>query len=149
METGREQTRRGRIALGLVGGLLVLSLGFGLLGWRNFHRASDHLEAVKARLARQGRGLDAQGCIGAVLAWRKRCAVTKSLCDAFAPRVMRSCLAARDRSAYCRTLTKLPGTTHFGYRDCQRRGVTRKTKKACAAAFRMLHIHCRGGRRGL
>lgn len=127
--------------------MFSLSAIMGVMAFANFQSTDRYLRAVERGMRQQGKKLTVDGCVDAVVTWRKGCQGARVLCDSFAPRVMRACLEARDRRAYCAKLPPLTEGPRFGWRDCQRRGVTRKTKKACAAAFRMVHIHCRGGRR--
>lgn len=125
-----------------------ISAILGVMAYANFKATNRYLRSVERGMRERGKTLTVDGCVDAVINWRKECRGSKILCNSYAPRVMRACLEARDRRAYCAKLPPITDGPRFGWRDCEKRGVTRKTKKACAAAFRMLHIHCRGGRRG-
>jgi hypothetical protein len=130
-----------------VGGLLILSVLMGVLALRNYLNTDRYLHGVLRDMAKRGKGLTAEQCVDAVLRWRKECRGSRVLCDNFSGRVMRTCLEARDRRAFCERLPADSTTTHFGYQDCKDRGVTRQTKRACASAFRMIDVHCRRLRR--
>ncbi|MFH2008038.1 MAG: hypothetical protein ABI333_15760 [bacterium] len=115
--------------------------------FRSYLRADHYLAGVLRTMERRGKTLSAEGCVDAVIYWRKECRGARVLCDNFSSRVMATCLKARDRRVYCRTLPRYTASTRFGYRDCRKRSVTRQTKRACAAAFRMIDFHCRQLRR--
>jgi len=130
--------------LGLVAFMAVGSAALAGFAVYNYHRSNAYLKRVLVDMRRTGARTTAEGCVDHILAWRKTCPLSRVLCDNFAPRAMKICLQARDRTGYCRSLPPLRGTTRFGYRDCVARKMTRKTRNACAAAFRMLDQYCRG-----
>jgi hypothetical protein len=146
--TSRKPRSKRAFTAALVGLILVTSVSLAGLALHNYHRSDAYLERVASQIRRAGARTTAEGCVERILDWRTTCPLSNVLCDNFAPRAMRVCLQARDRSGYCRSLPRRRGTTRFGYHDCQQRGMTRETRKACASAYRMLDQHCRRLRRG-
>lgn len=122
--------------------LFALSVVIGVVAYWRFIASDRYLRADLKRLAAQGKQLTVEGCVDATLAWGRSCKAMKSLCDATAPEMMGKCLAARDRSSYCRRLGTTGHDTHFGFKECKARGVDRKSKKTCATAYRAIATHC-------
>jgi hypothetical protein len=141
--TRRPPRSKRRFTAALVGLVLVASVALAALTLHNYHRSEAYLERVASQMRRAGARTTAEGCVERILAWRERCPLSGVLCDNFAPRAMRMCLEAGDRRGYCRSLPPRRGTSRFGYQDCQDKGVTSETRKACASAYRMLDQHCR------
>lgn len=135
---GREK-HRGWLVIGV---LLLVATVVGVLSYWRFIVSDRHLRADIARMERRGASIGVEQCIDEVVRWAGRCKAMKSLCDAEAPRLADVCLAARDRSAYCAQLGDRHRETSFGFKECQARKVTRKTKKACATAYRAIANHC-------
>lgn len=119
-----------------------LALIIGCLGYWRFIVSDRFLRDDVLSMQKQGKTLSVEGCVDAVVLWASRCRAMKSLCDATAPRMMDVCLAAGNRSAYCRKLGQSGNDTHFGFEECRARKVKRKTKKACASAYRAIANHC-------
>ena len=145
-EPERQTKKRGKLAFaaGLVGLIVLASVSLGVFALHNYNQTDAYLKRVLREMRETGAETTAEGCIDRIMRWRASCRLSNVLCDNFSPRAMQACLAAKDRTGYCRSLPQDRGTTRFGYRDCKRRKMTRKTRKACASAYRMLDQYCRG-----
>jgi hypothetical protein len=128
----------------LLGGLFMVSVAVGIMGWLRFTASEQELTTSIQRMAQRGSQLTPTQCIDAVLAWRIECTAMKNLCDASVYRMMESCLAGADRRKYCAENEAAMSATSFGYGDCAQRGLDRGGKKACAAAYRALDAYCKG-----
>lgn len=137
-----EERRRSNSWKIVVAVLFALSTVIGVLAYWRFIVSDRFLREDLEKMARVGRSLSVEQCVDATVAWAGTCRAMKSLCDATGPQLMRTCLAARDRSDYCNHLGDRAKETHFGFKECKARKVTRKTKKACAAAYRAIASHC-------
>lgn len=121
---------------------LLGSLAIALYALRSFHNSERYLAKTLTSMREVGRLLTPPQCVEHVLAWRKRCTLMRSLCDAYVPRAMGACLEARKRVSYCAVIKDRPKTTHYGFRQCKARHLKRRMKKACAAVFRQINAHC-------
>lgn len=131
----------GRLVIGL---LLLLSAVVGVVAYWRFIVSDRYLRADLNRLSTRGKRLSVEGCVDATVTWASRCQAMKSLCDATGPEMMTRCLAANDRTAYCARLGRTGADTHFGFKECKARHVNRKTKSACADAYRAIATYCDG-----
>lgn len=122
--------------------LFALSIVIGVVAYWRFIVSDRFLRDDLEQMAQRGRSLSVEQCVDATVEWAGSCRAMKSLCDATGPQLMRTCLAARDRSEYCDSLGDRARETRFGFKECKARKVTRKTKKACAAAYRAIASHC-------
>ena len=120
-----------------------MSVGMGVFASRRYARSQETLRTEYRRMLRRGKVLSAEQCVDEVLVFRRNCGTLKSLCDAFAPRLMEACLKGRDRRRYCASLPADTVRTRFGYLRCKRRGVDRRTRKACYGAYRLIAATCR------
>ncbi|MCZ7587010.1 MAG: hypothetical protein M5R36_28715 [Deltaproteobacteria bacterium] len=77
------------------------------------------------------------------MAWRRTCSAMSTECDASVDRLVRACLGAKDRRAYCRDLGDRSSSTHFGYQECVPYEKDRPLKKACALGFRVIDRFCK------
>jgi hypothetical protein len=142
MSEGRKQVNR-QSALVFVAVLLLFSVGMGLVASRRYARSQNYLRSEYRRMLRRGKALSAEQCVDEVLGFRRNCRTLKSLCDAFAPRLMAACFSGGDRSRYCASLPADTVRTRFSYLRCKRRGVDRRTRKACYGAYRLIAATCR------
>lgn len=128
------------IGILILGGLMALQM----------HRAYTHgervVQAALPVLAEQGKALDAEGCIDAVLAWHKQCDATAVICNHGVKQAMYHCLKAQDRAQQC---TALPASESMDgkwvFITCKERGsLCKRTKDcACADAYRAFDSFCR------
>lgn len=126
----------------------IFALG-GLMTWQ-MHRAYVHGEKVVQAsfplLAEQGRSLDPEGCIDAVIAWHKQCDATAVMCNSGVKQAMFHCLKSQDRREGC---AKLPASESMDgkwvFVTCKDRGSQCKRTKdcACADAYRAFDSFCR------
>jgi hypothetical protein len=126
----------------VVGVLLVLATAIGVLAYWRFTVSEGYLRLDLDQVYADGSRLSVEQCVDETLRWGGHCKAMKSLCDASAPRIMHACLMARDRRATCEELGDSIRDTHFGFKECKARGVTRKNKKTCASAYRAIAGHC-------
>lgn len=130
----------------LVGGLLAASVILGGFTYRRYVGSEKLVRAVAAELADTGRTLDGEGCVSWVLDWDRRCSALKIVCDEATRPLLQTCLQARDRTDYCRSLgPKLD--THFSFERCRLRGYTRRDH-GCAEAYLEVVDHCLAPTRG-
>jgi hypothetical protein len=124
----------------LVGGLLAVSVILGGLTYRRYVSAELLVRATAAELAERGRTLDGEECVGWVLDWGRRCQALTIVCDEATRPLVLTCLQARDRTEWCRSLgPKLD--THFSFERCRQRGYSRKNHR-CAEAYLAAVGHC-------
>lgn len=128
--------------------VMLLAALIGVMAYWRFIVSDRHLRADLEAMAERGAQLTAEQCVDATLSWAAGCQAMKSLCDASAQLIAHRCLDGRDRSTYCAGLGEAIYDTKFGYKECQARGVTRTTKKTCAAAYRAIAAHCHKLRKG-
>jgi hypothetical protein len=126
----------------VVVGLMVFATAVGVLAYWRFIVSDRYLRHDIAAMALAGRSLTVEQCVDRTVSWASSCRAMKSLCVATGPHLMRTCLAARERDAYCAKLGTRGEDTHFGFKECEARGVDRKNKKTCAAAYRAIVTHC-------
>jgi hypothetical protein len=124
----------------LVAGLLAASVILGGLTYRRYTGSERVVRAVAAELAAKGRTFDGEECVGWVLDWGQRCPALKIVCDEATKPLVQTCLQARDRTDYCRSLgPKLD--THFSFERCRERGYSRRNH-LCAEAYLTVVGHC-------
>lgn len=138
--TGSPQRRHAGFLV--VAGILLISTIMGVLSFRSYLASEKYLIEARENMAQEGSRLTSDQCVDAVLQWAPQCSAMKSLCDASVPRMMHSCLAARDRRADCMNLGASSRDTHFEYRQCQARGVDKKMRKTCGNTYQALVAHC-------
>lgn len=133
---------QGRSAKALVASLVAAATLIGVVAFWRFSTSERFLSGVMVEVRDKGKTATPEQCVDEVVRQAAKCEAMKSLCDASAPRWMNACLRGTDRSAYCASLGSAPRATSFGYEACKRREVDRRTKKACASAYRAIAAHC-------
>jgi len=124
--------------------LLGLSIVFGAtIAWR-LRTSESHLTGAVADMETRGVELDVAGCLDATIEWYSGCEAMAGLCDQSIARVMGACLSGGDHSEYCEGVRRQSYTTRFGNDDCrsEERGLDRHLRRACAASYRAIHVHC-------
>jgi hypothetical protein len=130
----------------LVVGLLAASVILGGMTFRRYTSSEKLVRAVAADLDTRGRSMDGEECVGWVLEWGRSCPALKIVCDEAIRPLVKTCLQARDRTDYCRSLgPKLD--THFSFERCRLRGYTRRDH-GCAEAYLEVVDHCLAPTRG-
>lgn len=128
------------IGIMVLGGLMAVQMH------RAYVRGEQVVRAALPQLEAQGRTLDSEGCIDAVITWHKQCDATAVMCNKGVLQAMFHCLKAQDRSADCK---KLPASEELDgkwvFVTCKERGTQcRRTKDcACADAYRAFDSFCR------
>jgi hypothetical protein len=137
-----------RLVLGVVC-VLVVVLGF-VAYWRYTVSERAFAEAL-TEMDRVGPTVDTEGCVTAVLEWRRTCAANKPLCDEGVARVMTHCLVGRDRGEYCDGLDLSSAKAQWVWNKCLDRGTPCENRKscACADAYRTIDSFCRYGQEGV
>lgn len=137
-----------KLVLGVVGTLAVV---FGVLAYWRYTVSENHFAEVIAAMDRDGKQLDTEGCIDAVIDWHAHCEANKPLCDNGIPQVMTHCLAAQDRSQACETLDLSTAKAKWVYASCIDRGTPCRNKKKCpcADAYRTVDSFCRHDQKGV
>lgn len=120
-----------------------------LMAWqmhRAYVRGELVVQAALPGFEEQGKGLDAEGCIDAVLAWHKQCDATAVMCNKGVLQAMYHCLKPQDRAADCKKLPVAEGMDgKWVFITCKDRGTPCKRSKdcACADAYRAFDSFCR------
>ena len=123
--------------------ILGTSCVMGVVAYSKYRSSEKILWQDLAHFRQIGTQLSSEECINEVIEWRNNCLAMKSLCDISVPRMMETCLASQNREKYCVELGTIPSDTHFGFKECQNRHLNSKTKKACAASYRIIDSHCK------
>jgi hypothetical protein len=126
----------------LVGGLLAASLLLGTQAYRRFLSSERELRAAGAAAHAAGATRDPEGCVTDALAFGRRCGAISNMCEEAIGPLVRTCLEAQDRTAFCRALGPSISDTHFTFARCQARGLTRRDHR-CAEAYLALVADCR------
>lgn len=122
--------------------LMTVATAMGVLAFWRFSESDRFLSHVMGEMEGVGKSASAEQCVDEVVKRAATCEAMKSLCDASAPRWMGACLRGQDRAAYCSRLGDKPKATSFGFKACKDRHVDRRTKSACASAYRSIAAHC-------
>jgi hypothetical protein len=134
---------RGRSARLILLIMLSISLALGVLAYWRYQQSEHFIRGSMTAFERRGTEASVEQCVDEVISWTEECSAIIGLCDASVSRMMNACLRGQDRSRYCAGVpSSATADTRFGYPECKRRGVKGRTKKACAAAYRMLAAHC-------
>ena len=132
----------------ILGSCVFVSLIAGAWAFHMLNVSQKFVKISLAEVALKGKTSSVDDCVSVTMEWYKTCEAMKSLCDSSVSRVMRQCLIGQDRQNDCVELGQLTMDTHFGFKECQARGVTRFTRKACANAFRAIDHHCTALKKG-
>jgi len=135
----------------VLGSIAVLSVVLGVFAYWRYVVSERHFARTVVEMDEQGKRLDVDGCIAAVLAWHKRCEANKSLCDQGVPRVMMHCLRGQDRKNDCSELDVSAATAQWVFNRCKDRGTPCANRKSCpcADAYRALDSFCRYDQEGI
>lgn len=153
---GEAPTRSARGAWIVLSCVFTLSIILGGIAWSNYKGSERHIKAELEALETQGKTLDTDGCVGAVLDWHARCEAMKSLCDHAIPLAVTHCLQSAPRDAFCSTLNaEQLSTGEWTYKMCADRGISREKGKgrssvrACGTAYGAVNNYCLNGERGI
>lgn len=134
---------RGRSARLVLLVVFSLSSVLGVLAYWRYQQSERFIRGSIAAFGVRGAKATVEQCVDQVVVWTESCRAMIGLCDASVSRMMNACLKGQDRSQACAAiLPNATADTRFGHEACIKRGVTRRTKKACAAAYRMIAAHC-------
>ncbi len=135
----------------VLGGVAVIVVLLGAVGYRQLVRSRDHFAAVTTQMDAVGKTVDAEGCVTEVLKWHGECAANKPLCDNGVPMVMTHCLLGRDRTPTCESLDLSSAKAQWVFDRCEERGNGCSNRKncACASAYRAIDSFCRHGQEGV
>jgi len=122
--------------------LLTVATAMGVVAFWRFSESDKFLSHVMVEMENAGKTSSPEQCVDEVVKHASTCEAMKSLCDSSAPRWMEACLRGQDRVGYCSTLGDTPKATSFGFKACKDRQVDRRTKGACASAYRAIAAHC-------
>jgi hypothetical protein len=132
------KSRTNQIVLVIFGCSVII----GIFAYRQYVVSKNFLQADKAYFQSIGKTINSEGCVDEIVHWYSNCKAMKSLCDVSTPKMMDFCLLGQPRKDDCNRYGPNTSDTHFGYPQCQARNVTRKTKKPCALAYRVIDKHC-------
>ena len=160
----RPETRK---ILAIIGGIvLLLTVVFSItiVGHHRTYREyrTSTLGQEDARAPWNTEAFEVDECAAFAIDWTMQCPGIAPWCQAEVTVVMESCLASRDRGAYCDEVGDKILSTRFGYdacksarverfgahESCQDREVEadryacRHFKKYCAGAYRSIASHC-------
>ncbi|MEY2987099.1 MAG: hypothetical protein RJB13_620 [Pseudomonadota bacterium] len=127
----------------VLSGVAILSFLMAGLTSYTYRQTDVHLAETYERVSALGANATAEQCIDDMVQWIPKCDGMKALCEGAVPRVMASCLKARDRSAECQALINRPADAHFGFKECAARGLSRSLNKVCGNSYKALDLHCR------
>jgi hypothetical protein len=122
--------------------LSLVALGAGIQGFVMLQKSQKYMKSSLEESSRAGVHSSGEQCVDFTMNWYARCEAMKSLCDGSVGRVMIKCLESQERAGFCASLGDKTRDTHFGYKECQARGVDRWNKKACAETFRTIDRYC-------
>ncbi|MCA9654920.1 MAG: hypothetical protein H6712_16810 [Myxococcales bacterium] len=136
-----------RLVLGVMSVVVVV---LGVLAYWRYVVSENHFAEVMARMDEQGKVLDTEGCIDAVLDWHAHCEANKPLCDNGVPHVLTHCLAGQDRSSTCESLDLSSAKAQWVFNSCLERGTPCQNQKkcVCADAYRAIDSYCRHDQQG-
>jgi len=129
----------------VLGTVAALSVGLGVLAFRNYSHAETKLRAEFVEAQRIGATATPEQCVDATVRWYDQCDAMQTLCDMSVSRYMQGCLRAADRTAFCAKLPPETRATTYGFHECEARGITRKTRarwKACGLTYRTIVNEC-------
>lgn len=134
--------------LGIVG---VLAVVLGITAYWRYTISENWFAQSLPELGEAGKHTDVEGCVDAVIEWRKTCEANEPLCDNGVPRAMTHCLMADDRAPTCASLGDRPASSKWVFSSCADRGTPCKNRKkcACADAYRALDSFCRHDQKGV
>ncbi len=135
----------------VLGGIAILAVVLGAVGYGQLVRSRDHFAEATAMMDELGKELDTEGCVSAVLEWHGECAANKPLCDNGVPMVMTHCLLGRDRAQACESFDLSSAKAKWVFNRCEERGTPCTNRKtcACASAYRAIDSFCRHGQEGV
>lgn len=134
----------------VIASVFTLATVLGVVAFWRFEVSSSYIHASLAEFDQRGPSLDADGCVGEVLAWNARCEAMKSMCDQAIPMVMEHCLAGKERKEACAALPLEDAPrAQWTYERCAAHEVTRRNKKVCTSAYRAMVQYCHTGERGV
>lgn len=110
-----------------------------------FNRSEAEILQSLKDLESRGASLDVEGCVDAVIDWRRNCEANKVMCNQSVALAMAHCLVPQDRSDACMSLMRTGATGQWVFDVCQERGTPCevRSKCVCADAYRALHSYCR------
>jgi hypothetical protein len=126
----------------VLGGCVFVSLLAGAWAFHMLQVSQKFITQSLVQVVSQGKTANMEECVDISMDWYESCEAMKSLCESSVARAMSACLSGQDRASECSSLGNVTKDTHFGFKECQERGVTRFTKKACAATYRAIDQHC-------
>jgi hypothetical protein len=126
------------IVLGVVAVLVVV---FTIFAMFQMHNSSKYIAKQVAVFEEIGQTTDVEGCADAVLDWVKNCKAVKGLCKASVGRLMSTCLMAKERVEFCKTMGSLVKDSHYGFKRCSERGYTKRNKE-CASVYSTVGAYC-------
>jgi hypothetical protein len=121
---------------------MTVSTVIGVIAFWRFAVSDEFLARVRVNMEEKGKVSTPEQCVDEVVRHAATCEAMKSMCEATAPQWMEACLHGRDRTSYCASLGDATMSTSFGFAACKERHVDRRTKKACASAYRSIAAHC-------
>lgn len=146
--------RAKRLALGVMGALLVIAVPYGFAITTKYRYFSDYVAKTlddpdhPPRWARET--LSPIDCVDEAVAWGAGCPGEDVFCEGGFRRVVRECMQSQDRRAWCADNAADWASTRFGYHACEARieaATTEAAKDAeddyCPAAYRALAAHCK------
>jgi hypothetical protein len=155
MAEPKDPARRAkRLALALVGGLLLVAVPYGFLASRTYRDFSDYVKATLEDPAHppawRSAALSPEACVDAGVRWVDGCPGEAVFCEGGFRRVVRECMAAGERGEWCDAQDRGWASTHFGFAVCEAKVAAEPDKvqaklqdKYCAAGYRVLADVCK------
>lgn len=153
MADASAQRRAKRLALLVIGGLLVIAVPYGYAIFTKYHQFADYVAATLDDEARPPGWVKSastpEDCVTEAVRWGAGCPAEGVFCEGGFRRVVRECMASQDREAWCQAHPDW-ASTRFGFHDCEARiaaATDEATKDAeddyCPSAYRGLAAHCK------
>lgn len=148
--------RAKRIAIGVMGALLLCAVPYGYAIMTKYQGFSNYVKATldEATPAWETAPHTPEQCVLAGVDWIADCPGEDVFCEGGFRRVLRECMASQDRAAWCDAQKDAWAATKFGYHDCERMvaeasGEARKdlVDDYCGDGFRGVADHCKNLRR--
>jgi len=151
---GPDPKRAKRLALIIIGALLVVAVPYGFAIFAKYGHFADFVAQTLDDPAHPPRwkveGLTPEDCVTEAVLWAAGCPGEWVFCDGGFRRVLRECMASQDRADWCAAHADWR-STRFGYHECEARIAAAKDPARadaeddyCGDAYRGLAAHCEG-----
>lgn len=121
--------------------IFILSVLFTFFAISQLHKSGQYIGREVSRFSTLGKTASVEECVDAVLSWANTCSAIRDLCQSSVGKMMSACLVSQNRADYCKSVGTEVNDSHFGYKHCYERGLS-KRNKACAEAYSTIGGYC-------